>query len=114
MIHYEYHMELHDLVINITAIVLGCTLLYFNRKASHTLAGSFFKQYYNFSMWAIVLLILSFASRFLVFAKMAAIPNEVLHYALLIFAGVLFVLTSIALPKEASAYMQQQEKKDVS
>ena len=95
-----------ELLIGVVGVLVGLALLFFNRKASRSLVGSFFKQYYDSSMIAIVLLVCSFLVKLLVALGIDAAAGGLVHYILLILAGIVFVFTSIALPKEASAYMQ--------
>ena len=92
--------------------IVGFILLYVNRRASKSLVGSFFKNYYDLSMIAITLLVVSFVIEFfLVFGVEQEIVNMA-HHALLIIAGVVFVFTSIALPKEAVKYMDKRAEED--
>ncbi len=104
-------MSAYNIIINLAAIVVGLILLYYNRKASHSLIGSFFKRYYDFSMTAIILLIVSFLTEFFFIFGANNDVDETVHNILLIIAGVAFVFTSISLPKEASVYMQSMEAK---
>lgn len=96
-----------ELIISVVGIVIGLILLFFNRRASRTLVGSFFKQYYDLSMIAVILLICSFLVKLLIAFGIDVETGSLIHYVLLLLAGVVFVFTSIALPKEASAYMKR-------
>ncbi|MCL5011944.1 MAG: hypothetical protein M1320_00780 [Patescibacteria group bacterium] len=102
--------SLESIIIGILGVVVGGLLLYVNRRANRSLVGSFFKNYYDLSMIAIILLIASFLTEFLTFFGIDQEFASVAHHLLLIVAGVVFVFTSITLPKEASSYMKSLEK----
>lgn len=105
---------LESIIIGGLGVIVGGILLYVNRRANRSLAGSFFKNYYDLSMIAIILLIVSFLTEFLTFFGVDQEFASVAHHLLLIVAGVVFVFTSITLPKEASLYMKSVEKTEKS
>ncbi len=104
-------MLLEDIIISLLGVVIGGILLYFNRKTRMSLVGSFFKRYYDLSMVAIVLLTISFLVEFIPLLGIEKDVAEFMHHSLLIIAGIVFVFTSLALPQEASSYMNSKENK---
>jgi len=100
-----------ELVINIAGLITGLTFIFLNLKASKTLIGSFFKNYYRSMMTASILFSLGWVTEFLPELNLTSLEiSEVLHHSFLLVAGILFVISSLYMPKEAAKLMKLEEK----
>ena len=94
-------------IINIAGLIAGLVFIFLNLKASRTLLGSFFKNHYRSMMLASILFSLGWVTEFL---PADMINTDILHHILLLTAGILFVISSVYMPKEADKLMKPQEK----
>jgi hypothetical protein len=98
-------------LLNVAGILLGIIFVILNIRASQTLTGSFFKKYYRLMTVGAVIFAFGFLSAFThVFGADENLEMTLLHFSFLA-AAAIFILTSIALPKEASKYMNERERK---
>jgi hypothetical protein len=97
---FYLYSSIEELLIGVVGVLVGLALLFFNRKASRSLVGSFFKQYYDSSMIAIVLLVCSFLVKLLVALGIDAAAGGLVHYILLILAGIVLGLRVSRYPKK--------------
>ena len=100
-----------ELAINIAGLIAGLLFIFLNLTASKTLLGSFFKNHYRSMMTASILFSLGWVTEFLPEFNLTSLEvSEVLHHAFLLIAGILFVISSLYMPKEADKLMKPQEK----
>lgn len=97
-----------ELIINIAGLIAGLIFIFLNLKASRTLLGSFFKNYYRSMITASILFSLGWITEFLPINFTSA---ESWHHIFLLTAGVLFVINSLYMPNEAGKLMKPGEQK---
>jgi uncharacterized PurR-regulated membrane protein YhhQ (DUF165 family) len=97
--------------VNVVGVFLGLVFIILNIRASRTLTGSFFKKYYRLMTAGAVIFTFGFLSAFAhIFGANENLEMMFLHFSFLA-AAVIFILTSLALPKEAGKYMNERERK---
>ena len=98
-------------LLNAVGILLGVIFVILNIRASRTLTGSFFKKYYRLMTAGAVIFTFGFLSVFThIFGANENLEMTLLHFSFLA-AAAIFILTSLALPKEAGKYMNECERK---
>ena len=100
--------DIFSFTVNIIGIIFGLIFVGLNIKARRSLVGSFFKNYYR---WMIIGAIVFAFGFFTEFAELIGIDRSIaegIHHLLLMIAGIIFVFTSLTLPKEASQYLKSQ------
>jgi hypothetical protein len=97
-----------SLTVNIIGIIFGLIFVGLNIKARRSLIDSFFKNYYRWMIIGAVVFTFGFFTEFAEFFGVNKGISEGFHHSLLVVAGIVFVLTSLALPKEASQYIKSQ------
>jgi Ca2+/Na+ antiporter len=101
-----------DSIITSAGLIAGLVFIFLNIKASGTLIGSFFKNHYRSMMAASILFFLGWLTEF--FPKFNLMDSEMAeswHHIFLLIAGLLFVLNSLYMPKEAAKLMTSEEEK---
>lgn len=99
-----------EIIINIVGLITGLLFIFLNYKASKTLLGSFFKKYYQSMLIASLFFFLGWMTEFIPSLKISSETAEVWHHIFLLIAGIMFVATSLYMPKEADKLMKPQEK----
>ena len=95
-------------VVNIIGIIFGLVFIGLNIKAGRSLVGSFFKNYYRWMVVGALIFTLGFSAEFIKFFGVTENIADGIHHLLLMIAVIIFVITSLTLPKEASQYMKSQ------
>lgn len=91
-------------------LLSGLVFVYLNIKAGKSMTGSFFKNSYHAFVVASVFFTLSWASNFLgILSISSAATAEFLHHAFMFVSGLVFVITSYNLPKDAAKYMDKNQ-----
>ena len=100
-----------ETIINIVGLLAGSLFMFLNYKTSKTLLGSFFKKYYQSMLVASLFFFLGWVTEFMPGLNLMSFETaEIWHHILLLLAGIMFVATSLYMPKEADKLMKPQEK----
>jgi len=104
-------MDLFHIVLASIGLLVGLFFAYLNLKASKTLLGSFFKNYYRSITLASIIFSLGWVTEFFdEFALASSESSETWHHLFLLIAGVIFVISAFYFPKEADKLMKPEEK----
>ncbi|MHB9019417.1 MAG: hypothetical protein ACYC3G_00870 [Minisyncoccota bacterium] len=100
-----------ETIINIAGLIAGSVFIFLNYKANKTLLGSFFKKYYQSMLIASIFFSLGWITEFMPDLNLISFETaEIWHHIFLLVAGIMFVETSLYMPKEADKLMKPQEK----
>jgi len=100
-----------EITIDSAGLLAGLIFIFLNIKASRTLLGSFFKTHYRARIAASIVFTIGWINELLPkFNLIDAEMAESWHHIFLLAAGVLFVIGTLYMPKEADKLMKPQEK----
>ncbi|MBI3638145.1 hypothetical protein HY227_00165 [Candidatus Wolfebacteria bacterium] len=95
-------MGLMLLIVNLAGVIIGLAFIFLNIKFSRTLIGSMLKMYYRWLIIGAIFFTMGFGAEVLEIAEIYPDIFSFLHHTLLILSAIVFVVTSLKLPKEAS------------
>ncbi len=96
-----------NFIIDLFGVFFGIIFIYVSIRSSRSIIGSAFKKYHRWMTAGAI----CFTFGFLLdpdvtgFFGMNSTPSEGVHDLFLLFAVIIFVITNLYLPKEASEYM---------
>jgi len=96
-----------DSILDLIGGILGLIFFILTIKASHSLAGSFFKTYYRQMIIGSLFFAAGFFTALLELFGVSELWANNTHHLLLIITGFIFVLTAISFPKEVGRIMQE-------
>jgi Rad3-related DNA helicase len=92
-------------IIDIIGVVLGLLFLALSLRASRSLVGSVFKRYHYWMMIGATLVSLSFVANMIGEVLGQEEILETVHHVIMLISIVIFIITDLQLPKEATEYL---------
>lgn len=96
--------------VDLLGVVLGIVFVFLSVRASRTLVGSAFRRYHYWMVAGAIV----FTSSFIVDLIGTVTSNmdsfDSMHHILMLVAVVIFIITNLSLPREASQYLDLKDK----